>query len=99
MQAYKDFYDDIEDIFEMLDSDEVNTYWDYLKNYKLKAVCSSKTMKKGIDRSKFYQYLSLLQFTIFIQTLNLLLKNSSIMNVKPINKPIINRMTNTLNGD
>lgn len=33
-KAYKDFYDEIEDIFGMLDSNEVNTYWNYLKNYK-----------------------------------------------------------------
>lgn len=35
-KTYKDFYDYIEGIFEMLDSDEVKSYWDYIKNYKIK---------------------------------------------------------------
>jgi len=34
--AYKRFYDDIENIFGMLDSDEVKAYWDYIKNYRIK---------------------------------------------------------------
>lgn len=36
LKAYKDFYDYIESIFEMLEWDEVKTYWDYIKNYKTK---------------------------------------------------------------
>ena len=35
-KAYKDFYDEIEDIFGMLEQDEVKAYWDYIKNYKNK---------------------------------------------------------------
>jgi len=35
-KAYKDFYDEIEDIFKMLEQDEVKAYWDYIKNYKNK---------------------------------------------------------------
>lgn len=35
LKAYKKFYDEVEGIFGMLDSDEVNTYWNYLKNYKI----------------------------------------------------------------
>lgn len=35
-KTYKDFYDYIEGIFEMLERDEVKTYWDYIKNYKNK---------------------------------------------------------------
>jgi hypothetical protein len=35
-KAYKDFYDEIEDIFGMLEQDEVKLYWDYIKNYKIK---------------------------------------------------------------
>ncbi|WP_243122163.1 hypothetical protein [Clostridium thermarum] len=34
--AYKRFYDDIENIFGMIDSDEVKAYWDYIKNYRIK---------------------------------------------------------------
>lgn len=34
LKAYKKFYDEVEDIFGTLDSNEVNTYWNYLKNYK-----------------------------------------------------------------
>ena len=34
-KAYKKFHDEVEDVFGMLDSDEVNTYWNYLKNYKI----------------------------------------------------------------
>ena len=35
-KAYKDFYDEIEDIFEMLEQDEIKAYWDYIKNYRIK---------------------------------------------------------------
>ena len=35
-KAYKDFYDEIEDIFKMLEQDEVKAYWDYIKNYRIK---------------------------------------------------------------
>lgn len=35
-KAYKQFYDEIEDIFEMIEQDEVKVYWDYIKNYKNK---------------------------------------------------------------
>lgn len=35
LKAYKKFHDEVEDIFGMLDSNEVNTYWNYLKNYKI----------------------------------------------------------------
>ena len=35
-KTYKDFYDYIESIFEMLERDEVKAYWDYIKNYKNK---------------------------------------------------------------
>jgi hypothetical protein len=35
-KAYKDFYDEIEDIFEMLEQDEIKAYWDYIKNYRKK---------------------------------------------------------------
>ncbi|MFU0784685.1 MAG: Transcriptional regulator [Thermoanaerobacterium thermosaccharolyticum] len=31
--AYKEFHDEIEDIFGMLEQDEVKLYWDYIKNY------------------------------------------------------------------
>jgi hypothetical protein len=34
LKAYKKFYDEVEDIFGTLDSNEVNTYWNYLKNFK-----------------------------------------------------------------
>lgn len=34
--AYKEFHDEIEDIFGMLEQDEVKAYWDYIKNYKNK---------------------------------------------------------------
>jgi len=34
LKAYKKFYVEVEDIFRTLDSNEVNTYWNYLKNYK-----------------------------------------------------------------
>jgi hypothetical protein len=32
--AYKDFYNEIEAIFTMLEQDEVKAYWNYIKNYK-----------------------------------------------------------------
>ena len=35
-KAYIDFYDEIEDIFEMLEQDEIKAYWDYIKNYRIK---------------------------------------------------------------
>jgi len=35
-KAYKQFYDEIEDIFEMLEQDEIKAYWDYIKNYRIK---------------------------------------------------------------
>ncbi|MBE6064986.1 MAG: hypothetical protein E7209_06275 [Clostridium cochlearium] len=35
-KAYKEFHDEIEDIFGMVDSDEVKAYWDYIKNYRIK---------------------------------------------------------------
>ena len=35
-KTYKDFYDYIEGIFDMLEQDEVKKYWDYIKNYKNK---------------------------------------------------------------
>jgi len=35
-KAYKQFYDEIEDIFEMIEQDEVKVYWNYIKNYKNK---------------------------------------------------------------
>ena len=35
-KAYKYFYDEIEDIFEMLEQDEIKAYWDYIKNYRIK---------------------------------------------------------------
>ncbi|UWV48045.1 hypothetical protein N1236_05925 [Acetivibrio thermocellus] len=35
LKAYKKLHDEVEDIFGMLDSNEVNTYWNYLKNYKI----------------------------------------------------------------
>jgi len=35
--AYERFYDDIENKFGMLDSDEVKAYWDYIRNYKMKS--------------------------------------------------------------
>jgi hypothetical protein len=31
LKAYKDFYDEIEDIFEMLEQDEIKAYWDYIR--------------------------------------------------------------------
>ena len=34
--AYKEFHDEIEDIFGMLEQDEGKLYWDYIKNYKIK---------------------------------------------------------------
>jgi hypothetical protein len=36
IEAYKEFLDEIESIFEMLERDEVKAYWDYIKNYKTK---------------------------------------------------------------
>lgn len=35
-KAYKEFHDEIEDIFGMLEQDEVKLYWDYIKNFKIK---------------------------------------------------------------
>ncbi|UZQ84766.1 hypothetical protein ODU73_001823 [Thermoclostridium stercorarium] len=35
-KTYKDFYDYIEGIFEMLEVDEIRSYWDYIKNYENK---------------------------------------------------------------
>jgi len=42
MQSIQGFYDEIEDIFGMLDSNEVNTYWNYLKTINSKVECFSK---------------------------------------------------------
>ncbi|PNT90494.1 hypothetical protein CDQ83_19030 [Clostridium thermosuccinogenes] len=36
IEAYKEFLDEIESIFEMLERNEVKAYWDYIKNYKTK---------------------------------------------------------------
>lgn len=36
LKAYKEFYDEIESIYEMLEQDEIKVYWDYIKNYKMK---------------------------------------------------------------
>lgn len=36
LKAYKEFHDEIEDIFGMLEQDEVKLYWDYIKNYRIK---------------------------------------------------------------
>jgi len=33
--TYKEFYDKIESIFKFLKQDEVKTYWDFIKNYKM----------------------------------------------------------------
>jgi hypothetical protein len=35
-KTYKDFYDEIEGIFEKLEQDEIKAYWDYIKNYRIK---------------------------------------------------------------
>ena len=35
-KAYKEFHDEIEDIFGMLEQYEVKLYWDYIKNFKIK---------------------------------------------------------------
>ena len=34
-KTYKDFYDYIQGIFEMLEVDEVKAYWDFIKNYQI----------------------------------------------------------------
>lgn len=34
--AYKEFYDEVEGIFEMLGRDEVKIYWDYIRSYNMK---------------------------------------------------------------
>lgn len=49
LKAYKDFYYDVEEIFEMLEQAEVKAYWDYIKNYKIKGSILQWIMKKGID--------------------------------------------------
>ncbi|MBE0068589.1 hypothetical protein F3K46_05880 [Thermoanaerobacterium thermosaccharolyticum] len=36
LKVYKEFYDEIESIYEMLEQDEIKVYWDYIKNYKMK---------------------------------------------------------------
>ncbi|ABN53103.1 hypothetical protein Cthe_1882 [Acetivibrio thermocellus ATCC 27405] len=36
LKAYKEFYDAIESIYEMLEQDEIKAYWDYIKNYRIK---------------------------------------------------------------
>jgi hypothetical protein len=36
LKIYKEFYNHIKNIYEMLDSDEVKTYWSYIKDYKSK---------------------------------------------------------------
>jgi hypothetical protein len=36
IKVYKKFYEYIENIFGMINSDEVKSYWDYIKNYKIK---------------------------------------------------------------
>ncbi|WP_333508320.1 hypothetical protein [Thermoanaerobacterium thermosaccharolyticum] len=36
LKVYKEFYDEIESIYEMLEQDEIKAYWDYIKNYKMK---------------------------------------------------------------
>ncbi|WP_235836062.1 hypothetical protein EPD62_003230 [Acetivibrio thermocellus] len=36
IKVYKKFYEYIESIYEMLDSDEVKTYWNFIINYKTK---------------------------------------------------------------
>lgn len=36
LKEYKGLYKYIESIYGMLDSDEVKSYWDYIKNYKIK---------------------------------------------------------------
>lgn len=36
LKVYKEFYDEIESIYEMLERDEIKVYWDYIKNYKMK---------------------------------------------------------------
>ncbi len=36
LKVYKEFYDEIESIYEMLEQDEIKVYWDYIKNYRIK---------------------------------------------------------------
>lgn len=36
LRACKEFYDEVEGIFEMLGRDEVKIYWDYIRSYNMK---------------------------------------------------------------
>ncbi len=37
LKVYKEFYEYIERIYDMLEQDEVKVYWDFIKNYKTKS--------------------------------------------------------------
>ena len=37
LKVYKEFYEYIEMIYDMLEQDEVKVYWDFIKNYKTKS--------------------------------------------------------------
>ena len=67
LKAYKDFYDYIESIFEMLEWDEVKTYWDYIKTTKLKIVNSNESMKKALI-GETYQCFFIISIILFIET-------------------------------